>query len=588
MKQMLVDYDHLLNIDYDAPFQIPPVGADTLLAARPAESLNGQWRFTVDVFDTFLRKKLFDAVYTDAEGRALPVDCDLDDWEKVDVPSCWNLQKEKYYYFEGSGVYTRTFHYTPRQEGERVYLYIGAANYECRVFLNGKLVGRHIGGFTPFNIELTGHLQTENRICLVVNNTRRLEGIPSLNFDWFNYGGVTRDILLLRVPPVFVRGFSAALVPDGTYSTIEAKAWIEGGAGQECVLEIPELGICTAMQADETGYATARIPARPELWSCESPRLYDVCLRCGEDALHDRVGFREVRTRGKEILLNGKPIFLRGACCHEESTTGGHVMDDEERRHILQDARDMGCNVLRLTHYPHDGKMARLADEMGMLLWEEIPVYWALCFSREETYQNAENQLRELLFRDANRASVILWAVGNENPDTDERLSFMSRLADTCRTLDPTRLVTAACLVDIDEMRVKDRLADCVDVVAFNEYYGWYYRDYNGLKQILDNTHLDKPMVISETGAGSLPGHHGGDEELFTEEHQAKVYRYQFALSDGRIQGVFPWVLYDFRSPVRLHPMQDQHNRKGLIAFDKKHRKLAFHTVQAYYRQKQD
>ena len=488
MKQMLVDYDHLLNIDYDAPFQIPPVGADTLLAARPAESLNGQWRFTVDVFDTFLRKKLFDAVYTDAQGRALPVDCDLDGWEKVMLPSCWNLQKEKYYYFEGSGVYTRTFHYTPRQEGERVYLYIGAANYECRVFLNGRLMGRHIGGFTPFNIELTDALQTDNRLCLVVNNTRRREGIPSLNFDWFNYGGVTRDILLLRVPPVFVRGFSVALVPDGSYSTLEAKAWVEGGAGKDCLLEIPELGVHAFLRADETGYATARIPARPELWSCESPRLYDVCLRCGTDELRDRVGFREVRVQGREILLNGKPLFLRGVCCHEESTATGRVLDDGERRRILQDALDMGCNILRLTHYPHDGKMARLAD--------------------------------------------------------------------------------------------------CVDVVAFNEYYGWYYRDYGGLTRILDNTHLDKPMVISETGAGSVPGHHGGDEELFTEEHQAKMYRYQFALSDGRVQGIFPWVLYDFRSPVRLHPFQDQHNRKGLIAFDKAHRKQAFRVVQTYYRRK--
>lgn len=126
-------------------------------------------------------------------------------------------------------------------------------------------------------------------------------------------------------------------------------------------------------------------------------------------------------------------------------------------------------------------------------------------------------------------------------------------------------------------------IGDIVLEAVFNEYYGWYYREYDGLQKILDNTNLEKPMVISETGAGSLPGHFGGFEELFTEEHQAKVYENQFAYSKGKVEGIFPWVLYDFRSPVRMHPLQNQHNRKGLIAFDKKYRKLTYYNIQKQY-----
>ena len=230
--------------------------------------------------------------------------------------------------------------------------------------------------------------------------------------------------------------------------------------------------------------------------------------------------------------------------------------------------------------------MAVLADQAGMMLWEEIPVYWALDFENPETYSNAENQMRELMFRDKNRASVVIWSVGNENPDIQSRLDFMKGLLETCRNYDPTRLTSAACLVDVNTMCVKDRLAEFVDVVAFNEYYGWYYRDYEGVKVILDNTSIDKPMVITETGAGAKAGHHGGAEELFTEEHQERVYENQIRYTDGRIQGMFPWVLFDFISPIRKHPMQGGKNSKGLVAMDKATRKKAFYVMQEYYRNK--
>lgn len=589
MNKMEKDYNDILNINFDRENEIPYTGADSLiaLAGREAESLDGEWGFMPDVFRTFTRKKLASKAAVDEKGRPVPMDLDLDRLEKAPVPGCWNCVKERYWYYEGEAIYEKTFSYQAKAEGERLFLHIGAANYECRVWLNGELLARHRGGFTPFDVELTGKVKAENRLILTVNNRRETDQVPSITYDWMNYGGITRSVELYRLPKRFIKEFTAELVPDGTYRNIFLEMKLDAPeAGRECVFSIPELQIEETVVTDGEGRAQVTVEAAPELWSCEDPRLYRVICRCMDDQIEDFVGFREIRARGKEVLLNGAPVYLKGVCCHEESKNGGRITTDEERLEILHTAKEMGCNILRLTHYPHSERMAKLADREGVMLWEEIPVYWALEFSNPDTYANAENQLRELIRRDRNRASVVIWSVGNENPDTQERLDFMRRLAEVCREMDRTRLVSAACLVDVAVMQVKDRLAQYIDLVSFNEYYGWYYRDYEGLKEILDNTELDKPMAITETGAGAKAGLLGGDEELFTEEHQEKVYQKQIQYTDGRIQGLFPWVLYDFISPIRMHPLQEGKNSKGLVAMDKTYRKKAFYVMQEYYRNK--
>ena len=144
---------------------------------------------------------------------------------------------------------------------------------------------------------------------------------------------------------------------------------------------------------------------------------------------------------GRDILLNGKPVFLRGISCHEDSKENGKALTDAERERNIALAKELGCNFMRVAHYPHSERMAQLADELGILLWEEIPVYWNVHFGTQDTYEDAENQLAELIKRDFNRASVIVWSVGNENPDTDERLHFMGGLADFAHKNDPSRLV---------------------------------------------------------------------------------------------------------------------------------------------------
>ena len=334
------------------------------------------------------------------------------------------------------------------------------------------------------------------------------------------------------------------------------------------------------------GRAEAEIHASPRLWSPENPYLYDVTLRLGEDAVTDRIGFREIRVRGREILLNGKPVFLKGISSHEDSVPHGRALTDRERTENIRLAKELGCNFMRLAHYPHHENMAKLADRIGIMLWEEIPVYWAIRFDREGTYEDAQNQLAELIKRDCNRASVIIWSVGNENADTDSRLRFMKRLADYAHAADSSRLVSAACLVDAAENRINDRLAESLDIIGINEYCGWYTPDFGKLPELMANSDPDKPVVITEFGADAMRGFEGPADLKGTEAYQAAVYEKQMEVLLGisYIRGMSPWLLYDFRCPRRTSSIQKYYNRKGLLDETRTYRKQAFHVLQRYYR----
>lgn len=553
---------------------------------REKESLNGLWKYAVDQYDTCIRQKWNEEVYYDAGGNTLPVDFSFDEWETMELPCSWNTVDRMYKIYDGSMVFTRKFIYSRENEGERVILRIGAANYLCRVFLNKQYIGMHRGGSTPCCFDITEYLQHDNRIILQVDSTRRNEQVPTANTDWFNYGGVYRDIDLIRVPAVHVRDFRVALEPDGTFHNIRARVDMSQPVSGEAVLTISELGIKQTFQV-ANGSGEILFEAAPELWSPENPRLYDVELSCCGDEVRDRVGFREIRVDGMDIVLNGKPVFLRGISCHEDSVEHGKALTDEERLENIRAAKELGCNFMRVAHYPHSERMAQLADEMGLLLWEEIPVYWDIHFSSEDTYSDAENQLTELIKRDYNRASVIVWSVGNENPDTDERLKFMGGLAQRAHSLDSTRLVSAACLVNTQKNAIEDRLEQYLDVIGLNEYCGWYTAEWSMLPELFRNSDPKKPVIITEFGADALPGHRGTITDKGTEDCQAYVYKKQIEniRCNSYIRGMTPWILHDFRCPRRTSWLQNYYNTKGLLSADKKHKKLAFYVLQAFYKE---
>ncbi len=553
---------------------------------RKKESLNGHWHYAVDQYDVCIRQKWYEERYYDEEGNSLPVDFSFDEWEQMTLPCCWNMAAEAYRLYEGSMVFTRKFSYVRSDQNERVILKIGAANYYCRVFLNRNYVGMHQGGSTPCYLDITDFLERENRIILQVDNTRRRELVPALDTDWFNYGGVYRDIELIRVPEVYIKSFQVALVPDGSFRHIRVLVRLSEPISTTAKVSIPKLGVEREILVTD-GAGELVLEAEPVLWSPDTPELYTVCLRCASDAVEDRVGFREIRVRGMDILLNGKPLFLKGISCHEESVTHGKALTDEQRMKNIRLAKELGCNFMRVAHYPHSERMAQLADELGILLWEEVPVYWSIDFASEETYCDAKNQLQELICRDYNRASVIIWSVGNENADTDARLKFMGGLAACAHALDDTRMVSAACLVNYEKNAIEDRLEQYLDIIGLNEYCGWYTADWKKFPELFANSRPQKPVIITEFGADAFAGLRGTVTDKGTEDCQAYIYERQIALiaQTDYIKGMTPWILYDFRCPRRTSVNQRYYNTKGLLSADQTHKKLAFFVLQKFYRE---
>ena len=571
--------------DYTQQYESKQATAETLLFTngRKSESLNGKWHYAVDQYDTCVRQLWYKEKYVDENGFTLPVDYSFDEWPLMELPSCWNVLSPEYKLYEGSMIFTRTFPFI-RGEDEKVILRIGAANYLVRVFLNGQYIGMHRGGSTPACFDITDQLGEDNRILVQADSTRRAEQVPTENTDWFNYGGVYRDIELFRLPRTYIDDFRIGLVPDGGYNRISAEVSLCGTANATAMLCIPELQIRQTIEVRD-GKGRVTFAAEPLLWTPERPKLYDVTLSCMNDTVTDRVGFREITVKGRDILLNGTPVFLRGISCHEDSVQNGKALTREERKENIRIAKELGCNFMRMAHYPHHEETAKLADEMGMMLWEEIPVYWAVRFGRARTYEDAENQLKELIRRDYNRASVIVWSVGNENADTDERLGFMKGLADQAHRMDQTRLVSAACLADSAENRIADRLAESLDVIGINEYCGWYTPDFSKLPELLNNSDPDKPVIITEFGADALSGHHGEVTDKGCEECQADIYEKQIGVlrNIAYIKGMTPWILYDFRCPRRTSFLQKYYNRKGLLNEDKTYRKPAFYVLRKFY-----
>jgi beta-glucuronidase len=576
-----VENIHLRN--YMDKYKAKVITADSLIldGGRRTQSLNGEWHFIEDQYDTAIRSQWFKEQTHDKDGNPLPCDFDPEIWPLVQVPAVWNLTDPRRYFYEGHAVYFRTFDY----EGDRdlAYICLEGVNYQAVVFLNGEYLGMHEGGSTPFCLDATGAIREKgNRLFVCVDNTRTAQRVPMDNTDWFNWGGIYRDVFIMSLPRTFIQSWSLGLCDD---EAISCRVRIHGLARQ-LTIRIDELGINEQVPLHDEEAVIMLKPRNLVRWSPENPKLYDVHIMTEEDEIFDKIGFRTIESKNGEILLNGKPIWLRGISVHEDHISLGKATDQKTIRQAIKDLRDLNGNYLRLAHYPHSRLFSRIADEMGVLLWEEIPVYWAIAFNNKSTYLDAENQLKELILRDANRASVIIWSVGNENDDTDDRYNFMSSLAHKAKELDPCRCVSAACLVNTAKLCIADRLEEDLDIIGVNEYYGWYDRDIQKIQAILENSKLAKPVIITEVGCGARAGNHGSSDQMWTEEFQADFYRKQLKIlsSCPSIKGMTPWILYDFHCPRRLNRYQEGFNRKGLIDCDRVTHKLAFKVLSDFYK----
>lgn len=572
---------------------------------RTRLDLNGKWAAIVDPYDTGyldyralpydLSPNPYGGYFLDKKPQSESelVEYSFDDHDTLIVPRDWNSQREKLFYYENTVWYRRRFAAPAETTGRRQFIYFGGANYETDVYLNGRKLGRHVGGFTPFAYEVTGLLhEKDNSLVARVNNQRRKEGVPTVNTDWWNYGGITRDVRLVEVPATYIADYAVQLA-RGEGDRAQVRIQLDGPRPQQTVhVSIAELGVDQTLSTDVSGVGQVEIPlAKLERWSPEHPRLYTVELVAETDRLSDRVGFRTIEAKGSQILLNGKPLFLRGICIHEENPIrGGRAATREDAKLLLGWAKELNCNFARLAHYPHNEYMARLADELGLLLWEEIPVYWTIQWENPDTLANARQQLSELIGRDHNRASVIVWSVANETPVGEPRTRFLKALVDHARSLDNSRLISAAMEVHRDPSDpnirvVDDPFGEFTDILSFNQYVGWYDGLPEACRQVKWSISRTKPVVVSEFGGDALAGNHGGPRTRFSEEYQADLYRETIPMLQRipGFSGVTPWILADFRSPRRVLPgLQDGWNRKGVIG-ETGTKKQAFFVLKAFY-----
>ncbi len=564
---------------------------------RPATSLNGEWGSIADPYFSGLfsfhhveKKNGWFMNYKAKPGDPFPTEYNFATAPKLKVPGDWNTQREALLYYEGPMWYERDFTYQPK-EHTHIFLHVGAANYRSWFWVNGQKVCEHEGGFTAINCDVTQAVHAgANFVVAAVDNTRLEDGVPGLETDWWNYGGLTREVSLIEVPEAFIDQYDLHLM-RGAGSVIEGWVHVMGGKpGEKVEVEIPELGAKQSAETDSDGRAALHLSVKGlERWSPETPKLYKVTLRAGQDSMDELMGFRTVETRGTEILLNGKPIFLRGVAVHAEAPyRTGRAYSDKDAETLLGWAKEMGCNYVRLAHYPHDETMLRAADRMGVLVWSENPVYWALGFDNPKVLAKAEQQLDEEINTSRNHAAIILWSMANETPNNATRTEFIETLATRARSMDATRLITAALLVRAEGHTkiVDDPLGQALDVIGVNEYIGWY----EGRPDSADTTEwkidYQKPLIVSEFGGGAKAGLHGGENERWTEEYQANIYRHQLPMLNKipQLRGMSPWVLMDFRSPNRpLAGIQDEFNRKGLIS-DQGQKKQAFYVLQKAYK----
>ena len=262
----------------------------------------------------------------------------------------------------------------------------------------------------------------------------------------------------------------------------------------------------------------------------------------------------------------------------------------EEVLENIRRAKSLGCNFVRLAHYPHVEMMVKECEKAGLLVWSEIPLYWMIDWKNSATYASAENQLTEMIGRDIRRANVIIWSIANETVPSKSRNAFLKRLADKARSLDSTRLISMAMEVTYLEdgtYTIKDELNTEVDIISFNEYFGWYVQP-KDIPNAVWRISFDKPVIISEFGGGALAGRRGGVRERWTEEMQKDIYEKNVKMFNGikNLSGTCPWILNDFRSPRRpLTGVQDGYNRKGLFAPDGTE-KLAADVMREYYKTK--
>ncbi len=550
-------------------------------------------------------------------------------WESIAVPASYNDQKtdRRLRSHVGFAWYRTQITVPALFAGQRRVLRFDAVTHDAVVWLNGKELCRHRGGFLPFESDVTDLTEPGKTYELLVRADNRIShstlpvgneggiaffgsdnaGIPSVeagkrrqqekginlpNFDFFNYAGITRPVRLYTTPMRYIDGITLDADMHGTLS-YAVKAVGEGDV-QLDILDADGQSVASAYGSE--GVITV---AHPRLWQPYpgTPYLYTARIRFGEDLYEQTFGFRSVEMRGHSILINGKPTHLHGPCKHEDLPFHGRGLDVCANVADISLYKWLNANVLRMSHYPYAEEMYDLCDREGIMVVDETPAVGIGAGDKVDPYKTFplfdyhRQVLRDMIARDRNHPSVIMWSLGNE-PDTEHfpqsAYDYWKPLYDLAHTLDSqSRPVTMVCC---QNDYTKDLITRTMDVVCINRYYGWYNLsgDLETAKYAFNIeldfwAQIDKPLILSEYGADTVVGLHNVVPEMFSEEFQIEYYEAIHECLDARdfVAGEFPWNFADFNT--QQGPMRSGGNRKGLFTRERKP-KMAAH----YFRRRWD
>ena len=548
---------------------------------RAVTSLDGTWDFV-----------LLGDVDLDSVNLA-----DLAFEDRMAVPGCFDATP-KYAGKRGLAAYRMQVALTERAHYRLVFQ---SVHHWCRVFANGLALRDHIGGFGRFSVNLPTQEPGICEIVVLVDNRFNTERCPlhMEHFDWYQYGGITRPVELHRLEDLWIescRTVTEQIAPPVLKVMVDYQMV---RPLKEAVLQILFAG---RMVLNETVSITGssgrieRLLVLPGagLWSPEAPELHMLEVRLNHDDLCQRVGLRQVRVLGREILLNEKPLRLLGFNRHEAHPQFGHALPDQLIAADIQQLRDMGCNFVRGSHYPQDERFLECCDEAGICVWDES-TGWQHTAEQltDERFMSAQlNNLEEMVRVAQSHASVILYGILNESMTTDPaaRRSY-ARLLGRLRELDPSRPVTfATCHV------FEDLCLDLADVISVNCYPGWYHAEIEDIPNYLDEVveHLDgigqgnKPLILSEIGAAAIPGWRDWNEERWTEQYQARLLEAVIChlfLSHNRFAGLSIWQFCDIRTggSVKMKLGRARgFNNKGVLD-EYRRPKMAYDTVKRLF-----
>jgi beta-glucuronidase len=514
---------------------------------RPVESLSGRWDF-VTAEDRRDRTKL-PTRYT----------------RSIHVPSAWE-QLPGLEAYRGK-AWLRTSIYSNGEKDTAVRLAFGGVSHTADVHVDGRHVGHHYDAFTPFAVIARGLKEGEHELVVEVDNSFGDHSALHRENDYYTYGGITRPVELQFVPRIYVDKVFATPVRRGGRWQLDVRVrlanWGRKSARRSVVVLTEdsgaELGGVT-VPPGKTAQITGRLTGLDvQAWSPQSPVLYplDVLLVDGErlaDDLIERVGFRDIKVRGRKLLLNGRPVRLRGYNRHEDHPQFGCAIPVEAMVTDLEILRDLGCNFIRTCHYPNDMRFLDLCDELGFCVWEESH---ARCvdFRHPKFRQQIADSTREMVEWHHNRPCIVIWGCLNEcDSITPAGRKEHARVIDLIRKLDPSRPVTFASNKGKD-----DKCLDLVDVVSWNRYVGWYRGEPAGVETDLNDLmkwlHSDagggrgKPVIMSEFGAGAIPGYRHPHRAKWTEQYQAEALDAQLAayLNHPNVAGCTIWQFADCR-----------------------------------------